>query len=69
MVLLAVSVPSRTALRRIGYALFLDLTTFSLFLDTTKACTNFLQSDRLSFFHILYQFFYSTLQVTAQFAD
>ena len=26
MVLLAVSVPSKTALRRIGYALFLDLT-------------------------------------------
>ncbi|VHR01354.1 bifunctional HTH-domain containing protein/aminotransferase [Clostridioides difficile] len=69
MVLLAMSVPSRTALRRIGFALFLDLTTFSLFLDTTKACTNFLQSDRLSFFHILYQFFYSTIQVTAQFTD
>lgn len=29
MVLLSMSVPSRTALRRIGFALFLDLTTFS----------------------------------------
>ena len=29
MVLLAVSAPSRTALRRIGFALFLNLTTFS----------------------------------------
>ena len=67
--MLAVSIPSRTALRRIGFALFLDLTTFSFFLDTTKARTNFLQSYRLSSFHILYQFFYSTIQVTAQFTD
>ncbi|RGJ25381.1 hypothetical protein DXD67_02290 [Coprococcus comes] len=45
MVLLAVSVPSRTALRRIGYALFLDLTTFSLFLDTIKAYTNLIEAE------------------------
>lgn len=37
------------ALQRISFALFFDFTTFSLFLDTTKACTNFLQSDRLLF--------------------
>lgn len=40
-----------------------------LFSWHNKARTNFLQSYRLSFFHILYQFFYSTIQVTAQFTD